>query len=223
MTVEVHRDPMDMADLGSPSQGGIYAALVKVAGSMPAIPKDQENREQGFQFRSIGAIVAAAKPLLHEHAVVIVPAGYDVISSDRAGKQDRAYRVQVRGRWILAHMDGSYIVASQVGEAIDYGDKATSKAVQMAFKYMLTQLLGVASEDPDGTSVDLADDVSPSEIAKRRVNALKASMLEAADGDSDAAKSTWEGLLDGLNMDPKTDLDLEAVGIIEQAWNERPS
>lgn len=223
-TVEVEVKPI----VTDPVPGwpiGIYTALAAAAGEIGAIPKDQQNTAQGFAYRSIESIVGHAKVVFEKYGISVVPNGHEVISSDevQSGSGSRGFRVVVSAHWRIGHIDGSYIEAAMVGEAIDYGDKATSKAVQMAYKYLLTQMLGIGSEDPDGESPDAGEVVSEADQIKLRVNAVKAAIYKEANDDANAAASVWDGLLDGLKMDPETDLDLEAVAIIEQTWKDKES
>ena len=201
---------------------GIYAAVAAAAGEMKAIEKDQQNTGQGFKFRSIETIVAAAKPILTKHEISITPNGFEVISSEevQSSSGSRGYRVVVYGGWQVGHSDGSFIEAAMLGEAIDYGDKATSKAVQMAYKYLLTQMLGIGSEDPDGESPDAGEVVSPAEQLKLRTNAAKAAVLKETNGDADAAQSLWDGVLDHLGYsEPLKETQLRKV---EAALNDLP-
>ncbi len=136
---------------------GIYAALAAAAGQMQSIAKDQTNEGQGFKFRSIETIVGHAKPILAAHEISIVPTSS--VSRHESVANGKATRCIVEMTWQISHSDGSHIIAAQSGEAIDYGDKSTSKASQMAYKYMLTQMLGIGSEDADAISHDIAEDV----------------------------------------------------------------
>lgn len=181
---------------------GIYTALAAAAGEIGAIPKDQTNTAQGFAYRSIESIIGAAKPLFEKYGISVVPNGHEVISSEEvtSGSGSRGFRVVVSAHWRVGHIDGSFIEAAMVGEAIDYGDKATSKAVQMAYKYLLTQMLGIGSEDPDGESPDVGEVVSKADEIELRTNAVKASLLKEADGDKAAAQSLWEGILDFVKL-----------------------
>lgn len=178
----------------------IYEALAAAAGEIGAIPKDQTNTAQGFAYRSIESIIGAAKPIFAKHEISIVPNGHEIISSEevKSGGGSRGFRVVVRAGWRVGHSDGSYIDASMVGEAIDYGDKATSKAVQMSYKYLLTQMLGIGSEDPDGESPDAGEVTSQADQLTLRTNALKASLMEEADDDRNDAAHLWDGILDDL-------------------------
>ncbi len=57
-----------------------------------------------------------------------------------------------------AAVDGSSVTATLRGEGIDYSDKATNKAMSQAFKYALTQVLTLPTDEPD------ADATSPQQV-----------------------------------------------------------
>ena len=52
-------------------------------------------------------------------------------------------------RYDFYAVDGSSMSATVMGEAADSGDKATSKALSMAFKYALTEVLTLPTNEPD--------------------------------------------------------------------------
>jgi hypothetical protein len=190
--------------------GGVYQALALAAGAMKAIDKDQTNQAQGFKFRSIESIVAAAKPLLYENDLAIIPTGFELLSSEQVQSSGgtRGYRSTVRGHWTIAHADGSRMDASMLGEAVDYGDKSVSKAVQMAYKYLLTQLLGIGSEDPDAHSPEMMADTS----TKRRTNALKAKAAEAFDAE---AGEVWAQVMEELGIDTPDEVPTDKLAAVE--------
>ncbi len=204
---------------------GIYGALAEAAGAMKAIAKDQENTQQHFRFRSIETIVAHAKPILADLEISVTPAGFVVISQEevKAASGTKGFRVVVNGHWKVAHTDGSYIEAGMLGEAVDYGDKATSKAVQMAYKYMLTQMLGIGSEDADSSSPEMVPALPEATQLEQRTNAVKAALLKEAKGDKEAAASVFTGILEYLNLtEPfKT---IEEIELVEKGatGDERP-
>lgn len=187
----------------------VYESLALAAGEMKAIPKDQRNREQGFDFRSIETIVGHAKPLLEKYQLALIPVGFRVLETAEvsSSRGTRGWRTVVEGFWLIAHDDGSHVEASMLGEAVDYGDKSTSKAVQMAYKYLLTQLLGIGSEDPDGITPEAAvSRIDP-------VNAAKAQVLEMVEGDTDEAKELWAEAREAVGAadDAEAATHLEAI------------
>jgi hypothetical protein len=65
---------------------------------------------------------------------------------------------------LVSGLDGSRVSTEVIGEAADTGDKSTNKALSIAYKYALFQLLCIPTEaiDPDATVVD----AGPKAIAK---------------------------------------------------------
>lgn len=192
----------------------LHSALAGAAGAMKAIAKDQTNQQQQFKFRSIEAIVAAAKPLLAERGLAIVPAGFTLISTEQVQSSGgtRGYRSVVSGRWVITHEDGESISAEMLGEAVDYGDKSVSKAVQMAYKYLLTQLLGIGSDDPDGQSVEIAAAPAP----RRKVNPTVALKRKAGEmfGTTDAA-TVWASVMAELDITTPDEVPEDKLAAVE--------
>lgn len=137
---------------------GIYEAMATAAGRIGALAKTEKNKEQNFMFRSIDAVLAAAKPVFAELGIAVLPQvvekDYQEVQSSRGTK---GWRCTVTMAYTFAHKDGSSVVVSMGGEAVDYGDKSTTKAEQMAYKYALTQVLMIGSTetDPDSESHDI--------------------------------------------------------------------
>lgn len=138
----------------------INELLAKACGQIGALPKTERNREQGFMFRSIDAITAAAKPVFAELGISVTPKVLEKAYEQVQAKSGaRGYRCTVTMEYTFGAPDGSERVTSMGGEAIDYGDKSTTKAEQMAYKYALIQvlLIGSGDSDPDAESHDLAE------------------------------------------------------------------
>lgn len=203
----------------------IHTKLAKIAGEIGPINKDERNKEQGFNFRSIEQITAAARPLFAAEGISVAPQVIKLEHSEVTAKSGaRGFRAVVHMAYIFtAGSDGSFLETSMVGEAVDYGDKSTSKAVQMAYKYALTQVLQVGSgDDPDAHSVDVGQVDSkpkgkgkpqatekPSEAPTSPVSSesgaevkrLKNWLLKEA-GDVDLAKTIWRDTLVSYGLGP---------------------
>lgn len=123
------------------------------------IAKNRKNESQGFKFRGIDDVMNRMAQHLVEANLVIVP---------RVVSRDVQERVNSRGNplfyvtvqvdfQIFSTIDGSHLVCSVPGEAMDSGDKATNKALSIAYKYMAFQLFAIPiDEDPDATTHQLA-------------------------------------------------------------------
>lgn len=202
----------------------IHSKLAKIAGEIGPINKDERNREQGFNFRSIEQITAAARPLFAAEGISVAPQVIKLEHSEVTAKSGaRGFRAIVHMAYIFtAGSDGSFVETSMVGEAVDYGDKSTSKAVQMAYKYALTQVLQVGSgDDPDAQSVDVGQVDKPKGKGKPQatekppeapqtpvssesgadIKRLKNWLLKEA-GDVDLAKRLWRDTLAAYGLGP---------------------
>lgn len=133
------------------SVGEIVARLARAAEAVGSIPKDDRNEEQGYAFRGIERILAAAGPALHAEGIVTVPR---VLSMERLQRE----RGQRRNLWDLVVLtveyrfvapDGSSVAAVVAAEGMDNGDKATSKAMTMAYKSALLQVLAIGDDTHD--------------------------------------------------------------------------
>lgn len=127
----------------------IYAALIQVMQSVGSIAKDQENEAQKFKFRGIEQVMNALQPALIKHSVLVVPTVTDKdieLRVSAKGTQMTFIRLTMEFRFIAAS-DGSSVVATVLGEAMDFGDKAANKAMSIAYKYACFQVLSIPTED----------------------------------------------------------------------------
>lgn len=128
----------------------IHEALAAVMAEVRAVGKDDFNDHQRFNFRGIDAVVNAVGPVLRKHKVIVVPdvisSAYEVVQTT-TGKASTACRVHVA--YTFHGPDGGEIRTSVIGEAWDHGDKATPKAMSVAFRTALLQALALPTHDPD--------------------------------------------------------------------------
>lgn len=133
---------------------GIFTALNNVMSEIGAIAKTSKNQQQGFMYRGIDAVMNALQPAFIKHKVISVP---DVL------EQTREERVTNKGGTLIYSIlkvkytfyaeDGSNVSAIVIGEGMDSGDKASNKAMSVAYKYACFQVLCIPTEefkDPDG-------------------------------------------------------------------------
>lgn len=133
----------------------IYESISAVMADIGAVGKNSKNSQQGFMFRGIDAVMNAINPALIKNKVFIVPEIID---------QKREERVTQKGATLIYSIctikftfyaeDGSHIEAVVIGEGMDSGDKATNKAMSIAYKYACFQVFCIPTEemkndDPD--------------------------------------------------------------------------
>lgn len=92
-------------------------------------------------FRGIEAAMNEMSVVLIRHGISVTPAYSDLTIQERAKADGKATRfVTVKGRFTFAAVDdGSSVVCECYGEAMDSGDKATTKAQSVAFRTALFQ------------------------------------------------------------------------------------
>ena len=164
--------------------------LTKVMGDVGAVRKGDRNETQGFSFRGIDAVVNAVSPALRKHGVVVTP---DVRSIERATVEVGRNRtpmghVTVVVAYTFTAPDGSSIVTSAAGEAMDSGDKATPKAMSVAYRTALLQALCLPTDEPDPDAETYhRTDVAALKTAKSRMWATWQRVRGNADGEQCAA------------------------------------
>jgi hypothetical protein len=132
----------------------IAQALTEVMKEVGAVGKKDRNASQGFNFRGIDAVVNAVSPALQKHGVIVVPSVEDYeYSSVEIGKNRTVMgHVKLKVSYTFIGASGDAIKATVVGEAMDSGDKATAKAMSVAFRTALLQTLSLPTDEPDPDS-----------------------------------------------------------------------
>jgi hypothetical protein len=119
------------------------------------IGKNRKNESQGFKFRGIDDVMNRMAQHLVEADLVIVPNIRNREVNERVNSRGNPlFYVTVQVDFtVYSTIDGSSVVCSVPGEAMDSGDKATNKALSIAYKYMAFQLFAIPiDEDPDATT-----------------------------------------------------------------------
>ena len=144
-------------DTENPGCGKIYEAICAVMDDIGAVGKNDLNKQQGFKYRGIDAVMNALSPAMNRHKVFCTP---------KVLEHTREERVTAKGNTLIYSIckisyrfyttDGSYVEAITIGEGMDSGDKATNKAMAIAFKYACFQTFCIPTEelmdDPDKES-----------------------------------------------------------------------
>ncbi len=135
------------------TEGKIYKAIPCIMGEINAVGKNKKNTQQGFMYRGIDDVMNAINPALVKHNVFIVPEVMEQSREERKTAKGINLLYSVcRMKFRFCADDGSYIEAVTVGEGMDSGDKATNKAMAVAFKYACFQVFCIPTEemkDPD--------------------------------------------------------------------------
>lgn len=154
----------------------IHVLLAKVmADILPVGKKDRVESANGpkYNFRGVDAVVNAVGPVLRLYGVVVVPelqsVSYQDVVTGKNRTPGRASMVTVKYRFIGPA--GDEVSAVVAAESIDSGDKATAKAMSVAWRTCLIQVFAIPTgdPDPDAAKYTRASAYTPEEIRDRAV------------------------------------------------------
>lgn len=153
---------------------GIYAKIANILKETKAITKSEKNQQQGFKFRGIDNVMNELHELFSKNEVFILQEVKDFTTENRptkSGGMNTFTRATITFRYMTT--DGSYVETTNVGEAMDSGDKGMNKAMSIALKYSLLQMFLIPTEeqkDPDATTPEDTDfkQMAMSDISRAR-------------------------------------------------------
>lgn len=138
----------------------IFESISAVMSEIGAIGKTSKNTQQGFMFRGIDAVMNAINPALVKHKIFIVPTVLEQTREERTTSKGNILIYSIcKVKYTFYAEDGSSIEAVVIGEGMDSGDKATNKAMSIAFKYACFQVFCIPTEemvDPDAETHEVA-------------------------------------------------------------------
>ena len=189
----------------------VYQAIVNVMRKVNAVPKDSKNRDQGFAYRSIDAVMAELHDIMAEEGLFVVPTVLETLDTTRTTKSGAEWNhVKSTIAYDFYATDGSSLRAVVRGEALDSGDKASNKALSIALKYVATQTFMIPTEeakDPDATT--------PVEAVK------KPSVSHAATLPSDTATAAQMNaiaqIIKEMPLDERANVDVGSIRTKQQA------
>jgi len=190
--------------------GTIGKRLAAIMADAKAIGKASRNQQQGFNFRGIDAVMNHLHPIFAKHGVVVLP---DVIkdrTEERLTKSggNLIYRI-LTVKFTFMASDDSFVSCTVIGEGMDTGDKAANKAMAVALKYALTQMLLLPYDevDPDADTPppskpreytpppDVATPVKPLQPSQAAPKHGQAEAKKAPDERTDVISAKQRGLL----------------------------
>ena len=173
----------------------IYKALAAVNKSIKAIGKDRKNEQQGFKFRGIDDVMNELHSLFAANEVIILQTINSIDVTERTNQRGTViFSVRINITYHFTHSDGSMADVTVTGEAMDSGDKATTKAMSIALKYALLQMFLIPTEeekDPDAVTHEVKAQL-PNPVVETTPEFQKAmEMIETADS-TERLKHIWE-------------------------------
>lgn len=165
----------------------IYETISKVMDDIGAVGKNSKNAQQGFMFRGIDAVMNAINPALVKNKCFLVPEVLEQtrekvtsVKKDTYGneKTSNLFYSICKVKYKIYAEDGTFIETTVVGEGMDSGDKATNKAMSIAFKYACFQVFCIPTEEMAEPDAE-CHEIKPSEdtIANGKITAIQAKAL----------------------------------------------
>lgn len=163
----------------------IHESIAAVMAEIGAIGKNSQNKQQGFMYRGVDAVINAINPALIKYKMYIVPEVLEYTCNERTtAKGGNLIYAICKMRYTFYAEDGSCIPATVMGMGMDSGDKAMNKAMSVAFKYACFQTFCIPTEemkDPDAETPPPSKPAKPTLEAKY-VNTLFAELQRTGIG-----------------------------------------
>lgn len=184
----------------------IYESISAVMSQIGAVGKTSENTTQHFKYRGIDAVMNALNPALIANKMFVVP---EILEQSREERQNSKGTTLIysicKVRYTFYAEDGSSISATVIGEGMDSGDKATNKAMSIAFKYACFQVFCIPTDemiDPDQES----HEVVPESATQAQLNAISTFCTNH--------KINEEKLFTSMNLNPSTLTKVDATNLL---------
>jgi hypothetical protein len=146
----------------------VYVGMHQVQSALASsgIAKDRKNEQQGFKYRGVDDAMNALAPELAAAKILVLP---EMLTHERAERTNLKgtviFSVLVQARFtFVSAVDGSHHSIVVYGEAMDSGDKATNKAMSVAFKYAMFLAFCIPTagdNDPDATVHEVLPKITP--------------------------------------------------------------
>lgn len=143
------------------SEGKIFGLIGQAMQMIGAVGKDSRNEQQKFMYRGIDAVMNALNPVMSKLGLFLCPEVLEQTREERTSIKKDSYGNErtstllysiLKIKYTLYAPDGSNVSCVVIGEGMDSGDKASNKAMSVAFKYAAFQLFCIPTEemiDPD--------------------------------------------------------------------------
>ena len=156
----------------------VYEAINRVMEDVRSVGKNDRNNQQNFNFRGIDATVNALSPAMRKHGLTVRPS--NILSIEHipftSAKGALGVSCRVLVEYTFTDKEGDSCTSIVAAEANDYGDKATPKAMSVAFRTCLLQSFALPTDevDPDAESYDHGQQApataTPRTIQRQTVN-----------------------------------------------------
>ena len=164
-----------------PPRAGLACKMNRVLAQVGGIPKDRENKAQGYWYRSEDIIMERLRALLSANGIAVATEVSEPTWLERIPTRNGSMsHVQVKVSVQFIDIDtGETIVSSAYGTGSDSGDKAIYKATTGGVKYVFNKTFMISDgDDAEGdTKTDAATQPSPApprlEVTPENITAVQ--------------------------------------------------
>ncbi len=182
--------------------GQIFELIGKAMTDIGSIGKDSYNPQQKFKYRGVDAVMNSLHPVMQKYGLFAVPDVLNQVREERITDKGGTLKYSILTvKYTMFAPDGSSVCATVIGEGMDSGDKASNKAMSVAFKYAMFQLFCIPTEDfvdPDSeTPPDSRPKTEPTQEQPKPAPAksLRTLMLKAQEVYGESAKEHFVALM----------------------------
>lgn len=151
----------------------ITKSLCAITAEIGSIGKNKKNQQQGYSFRGIDDLMNTLHPLFAKFGVIVVPEVLESTREERiTAKGSALISAILKVKYHFTSVDGSEVCATVIGEGMDTADKASNKALAVAYKYACFQVFCIPTEeiaaaDPDNSTPDRS--ISANRVIKEKL------------------------------------------------------
>lgn len=213
--LDVH-DDVEAGFRSPTSRVSIGIRLQAVMAELRPVGKDSKS-EGGFTFkyRGIDAVINEVSPLFAKQGIIVSKSysssSYTSMTSSKGSELHRC-SVNVVFRYASAHDVTDFIEDTVVAEAMDSGDKATAKAMSVALRTSLIQVLLI----PTGEADPDADQYETRRIAPAPTRETPAGR------DNSWSERAWNGMVQATNPDREVTHLGDGVEIVADQFKTAP-
>lgn len=154
----------------------IFKAIADTMNDVSAVGKNSKNEKQNYNFRGIDAVMNALHPAMVKNRIFVAPEVLEQQREERQSKNGKLIYSICKIKYTFFADDGSSISATVIGEGMDSGDKATNKAMSVAFKYACFQVFCIPTEDLTDPDAETPPPSIPA-ISAKQIEELKKEMM----------------------------------------------
>lgn len=145
----------------------IYGKIATIMKETKAIAKAQKNEQQNFMFRGIDAVMNELHNVFANNGVFILPEVLDYAVAEKVTRSGSIlYYTRAKIKFHFVADDASEVCTVNVGEAMDSGDKGMNKAMSIALKYALMQMLLIPTKEDKDPDAHTPAETRPMTIAE---------------------------------------------------------